>query len=255
MVFAALETLMVFAALVAALALPGASHDSNASLPLRRNATSPHATPTPIPTPVPTPVPTPTAYDSYAEAESGVAAAFDPDWRDLAEQCLDRERVSNVQRLRSMWGDIVLGVLMILAWVGTLTFTNVFLLTRLRHVTNALTNGTGAAVKARLLARDRDSLVEEDADDELVGAQAVASSKAARTATGADVDAVVKAADGDGKKSKRRAVAFVDHGGANNKGTARGKSPAARRRPLASDDQHNDRSDDGSETDERSCMR
>lgn len=226
--FAALETLVVLAALAAALALPSAA---------------------------PTPLPTPTAYDSYSEAESGVAAAFDPDWRDLAEQCLDRERESNVQRLRSMWGDIVLGVLMILAWVGTLTFTNVFLLTRLRHVTNALTNGTGAAVKARLLTRDRDSLVEEDADDELVGAQAMASSKAARTATGADVDAVVKATDGDGKKSKRRAVAFVDHGGTSNKGMARGKSPATRRRPSAGDDNRDDRSDDGSGTDERSCMR
>ena len=128
------------------------------------------------------------------------------DWKPLAETCLARERESDVQRLRSMWSNIVLGILTILSWVGSLTAMNLYVLTRLRHVTKALTNGTGAAVKSRLLSTAKDNLEEEEPDEELVGARSVAASKAARAAKGAAVNAVLKAADAEFGASTGRAT-------------------------------------------------
>ena len=176
------------------------------------------------------------------------------DWKPLAEACLARERESDLQRLRSMWSNIVLGILTILSWVGSLTAMNLYLLTRLRHVTKALTNGTGAAVKSRLLSSAKDNLEEEEPDEELVGARSVAASKAARAAKGAAVDAVLKAADAEfghstGRATPRgirdaagggkRAVGFKEAADTP-KGKAKGKSTSREREWQA---QHTDEDD------------
>jgi len=176
------------------------------------------------------------------------------DWKPLAEACLARERESNMERLRSLWSNIVLGILTILSWVGSLTAMNLYVLTRLRHVTKALTNGTGAAVKSRLLSSAKDNLEEEDADEEFVGARSVAASKAARAAKGAAVEAVLKAADADfgsgtGRATPRgirdaagtgkRSVEFKD-GAHTPKGKGKAK-PAARERSWEA--QHTDEDD------------
>ena len=224
-------------------------------LALGANATQarPPATPPPATPPRGSPAP-PVVVSEMVEAAMAASDAESEDWKPLAEACLARERESDAQRLRSMWSNIVLGILIILSWVGSLTAMNLYVLTRLRHVTKALTNGTGAAVKSRLLSSAKDNLEEEDPDEKLVGARSVAASKAARAAKGAAVDAVLKAADAEfghstGRATPRgirdaagggkRAVAFKDAAD-----TAKGKAkaaPASRGRDW--DAQHTDEDD------------
>ena len=222
-------------------------------LALGANATQarPPGAPPQSPQSPPPRVPPPLVLSETVEAVMAASDTESEAWKPLAEACLARERESDLQRLRSMWSNIVLGILTILSWVGSLTAMNLYVLTRLRHVTKALTNGTGAAVKSRLLSSAKDNLEEEDPDEELVGARSVAASKAARAAKGAAVDAVLKAADAEfghstGRATPRgirdaagggkRAVAFKDAAG-----TAKGKAkatPASRGRDW--DAQHTD---------------
>lgn len=232
------------------LAMLGLALGANATQ-ARPPATPPRTPPPSTPLRVPPPPP---VLSETVEAAMAASDAESEDWKPLAEACLARERESDLQRLRFMWSDIVLGILTILSWVGSLTAMNLYVLTRLRHVTKALTNGTGAAVKSRLLSSAKDNLEEEDPDEELVGARSVAASKAARAAKGAAVDAVLKAADvefgaGTGRATPRgirdvagggkRAVGFKDAADAP-KGKAKAK-PAARERTWEA--QHTDEDD------------
>ena len=100
---------------------------------------------------------------------------------DLAE-CRERLEESDLSRLRGLWMNIAVGVLCILWAAMALVAANVYLALRLRRIASALTNGTGAAVKARLLANDRDG-VEEEEEDVHAGKQSAAAKASAKAAT------------------------------------------------------------------------
>ena len=181
--------LLALLASAAVVALTPINATPSRALPL----TPPASPPAPPPTRPPPALPPDLRADlkavlhSVMRTESAIQVAWASD---LAE-CRERLEESDLSRLRGLWMNIAVGVLCILWAAMALVAANVFLALRLRRIASALTNGTGAAVKARLLANDRDG-VEEEEEDVHAGKRSAAAKASAKAASGVPVEAVMR---------------------------------------------------------------
>ena len=161
---------------------------------------------------------------SVMRTESAIQVAWASD---LAE-CRERLEESDLRRLQGLWMHIAIGVLCILWAAVALVGVNVYLAVRLRRIANALTNSTGAAVKARLLTNDRDG-DEEEEEDVLAGKRSAAAKASAKAASGAPVEAVMRSCRTD----KRSATPAAGRPGGRSGGGRGGESRAGSSRTDA----------------------